>query len=98
MNIDDRIEREQEIRMGVGAGTVITVLGPIIQERVDRLITELMDAPPELNSLLNIRAQIKESYRILKELERAKANGEEAADFLDAFSKSGAAVRDADDQ
>lgn len=68
----------EEVRRGVGAGTLASVLSPIIDKKVDDLLTALDACEPELNQLLDIRAKLAAVRSIKKDLQRAMQVGHEA--------------------
>jgi len=75
------IRRVEQIQ-GVGAETMLRVLSPVMERRVEELLRRLLQAPPELNILLDIRAQLSEAWRIQKELKAVQLNGKEASEAL----------------
>lgn len=75
-------ERRSEQLAGVGADTLLRVLQPLIERRLEGLLIELKDAEPALNTLLNLRAQIGEVMRIKQELEYLKTRGREASEVV----------------
>ena len=80
--IEDR--RGQQIQ-GIGSETLLRVLDPIIDVRINALQVELFQAKPELNTLLDIRARLAELVRIKAELVSVKSLGKEAGDALTAI-------------
>lgn len=80
---DRRIEQLQ----GVGAETLLRVLGPVIQEQYDKLIIELITCDPTLEKLLKVRGEIAAIHRIKTELSHVANRGKEASEALqDIFS------------
>ena len=74
---------------GVGADTVLRALGPLIDRRMDSLILQLIKTNPDYDTLLDLRAQISEVYRIQSELKSIKEAGKEAGEALsEIFSPS----------
>ena len=64
---------------GIGAQTLLEILGPLAAERKERLLDVLASAPPRLEVLLDVRARLVELHRITKELDRVKREGADAA-------------------
>jgi hypothetical protein len=73
---------QDEVRKGVGSDTLLRTLGPILETRLESYLTALDQAPPDLATLLDLRAKIS-TLRILKrELEQAVRVGFEASQKL----------------
>lgn len=72
----------EEVRRGVGAGTLASVLGPILDKKLEDLLTALDAAEPELTKLLDLRAKISTLRNLRKDLQRAMAVGREAGEKL----------------
>ena len=68
---------------GVGAETLLRVLGPVIQDQFDKLVMELITCEPTLEKLLKVRGEIAAFYRIKNELGHVANRGKEAAEALD---------------
>ena len=64
---------------GIGAQTLLEVMGPLVENRTRRLLDALAAAPPRLEVLLDIRGRLAELHRIGQELERVKREGADAA-------------------
>ena len=76
-------QKRSEQFAGVGADTLLRVLSPVIDRRMESLILQLCDCEPEFDKLIDLRAQIKEVYRIKKELEAVRMVGKEAGAALE---------------
>jgi hypothetical protein len=71
-----------EVTKGVGSDTLLRTLGPHYDAQFESLLTALEKAPANLETLLDLRAQIK-AYRVLKrELSQAIRVGHEAGQRL----------------
>lgn len=71
-----------EVRRGVGAGTLISVLDPVLDRRLEQLLAALESAEPELNRLLDLRAKIASLRALKRELAQAAQTGHEAGEKL----------------
>lgn len=78
----EAVARKQEHVEGVGAETLLGVLGPVMEKRLKSLVVQLIQQPPDYDNMLNLRAQITEVYRIQSELESVKSRGKEAGEAL----------------
>lgn len=74
--------RRSEQIDGVGADTILRVLGPVIERRMESLLLALIKAPADYDTMLDLRAQISEVYRIQHELKQLKERGKEANEVL----------------
>jgi hypothetical protein len=81
-SLTDFEERRVEQLQGVGADTLLRVLGPVIQEQRDALILKLIQCEPTLEALLSVRGELSAFHRISKELESLSQKGKEASDVL----------------
>ena len=75
-------EAHSQAAKGVGAQTILEILGPIVEERTTKLLDALAAAAPNLPVLLVIRAKLAEVRRIQKELKRVYRDGADAAKAL----------------
>ena len=75
------IRRDEQIS-GVGAETLLRTLSPIIERRLEELTIKLIQAPPDLNQLLDLRAQFAEVHRIKQQLRSVSDLGKEASEAL----------------
>ena len=75
-------EAHSQAAKGVGAQTILEILGPIVEERTTKLLDALAAAAPNLPVLLDIRAKLAEVRRIQKELKRVYRDGADAAKAL----------------
>ena len=82
-------QKRSEQFAGVGADTLLRVLLPVIERRLEGLLVELVQCEPEFEKLLNLRAQIAEVVRIKKELDAVRLVGREAADALEEIFQPG---------
>lgn len=80
------IRREEQVQ-GVGADTLLRVLSPLIDRRLEELTLQLIQCEPDLNRLLDLRAKFAEVHRIKKELSAVSALGKEAGEALAAIYK-----------
>jgi hypothetical protein len=71
-----------EARKGVGAETLLRVLKPILDSKLENLLSRLDQAPSDLGTLLDLRAQIKSIRSLQRELTQAAASGKEASEKL----------------
>ena len=74
--------RRSEQLAGVGSETLLRVLNPIIEKRLEEISLKLIQAEPELGKLLDLRAQFAEVHRIRRELKSVADLGKEASDAL----------------
>ena len=82
MNQQSVSDAHNQAAKGVGAQTLLEIMGPIVEERKNRLIDEFARTEPSLPILLDIRAKLLEVRRIQKELERVYRDGADAAKAL----------------
>ena len=75
-----------EVRSGVGAATLLSTLGPILDAKLELLLFSLDQAEADLNILLDIRAQIKVIRALKRELAQAAQKGQEAGEKLSKVS------------
>jgi hypothetical protein len=75
---DRRVDQLQ----GVGADTLLRVLGPVIKQQSDALLLKLIQCEPTLEKLLEIRGELAAFFRITKELEQLSSKGKEASEVL----------------
>lgn len=68
---------------GAGAATVMRTLGPAITARLAYFLKALEDAPPDLNTLLDLRAKISVMRGLERELRTQMQRGGEAAAELE---------------
>lgn len=71
-----------EVRKGVGAQTLLRVMGPVLDERLEMLLNQLDHCPPSLNELLDLRAKISYLRTLRRELNQAAQVGIEAGEKL----------------
>lgn len=71
-----------EARRGVGAATLLSTLGPVLEQRQEQLLAALEQAAPELNALLDLRAKISTIRALKRELAQAAQAGSEAGERL----------------
>ena len=67
---------------GVGAQTLLEIMGPIVEERQNKLLSALAVAAPTLPIILDLRAKLSEIRRIQEELRRVYRDGADAAKAL----------------
>ena len=67
-----------EATRGVGAETLQRTLGPSLDAQLENLLNQLTVAPPQLDTLLDLRAQIKSVRNIQKDLRDAITAGKNA--------------------
>ena len=77
----DNLANQSEI--GYAATIVTRVLAPKIERRLALLLDHFERVPPDLPSMLDLRAQIMEVWRIKKELDLAKSDGNRAVTALE---------------
>lgn len=70
------------IEIGAASDTVLKALDPIVEARLGHLLDRLAQAPAELGAILDIRAQICETWRIRKQLKEAGKNGKNAMNTI----------------
>jgi len=70
------------IEIGAASDMVLKALDPIVEMRLGHLLDRLAQAPPELGAILDIRAQICETWRIRKQLKEAGKNGKNAMNTI----------------
>ena len=75
-------EAHAQAAKGVGAQTLLEIMGPIVEERRDKLLTALAGAQPSLPIILDLRAKLSEIRRIQDELKRVYRDGADAARAL----------------
>ena len=75
-------EAHNQAAQGVGAQTLLEIMGPIVEERKDKLLTALNGAAPSLPVILDIRAKLCEISRIQDQLKRVYRDGADAARAL----------------
>ena len=68
-----------EVKAGVGAETLLRVLGPILQTRIEQALSQLEHSPNDLSTLLNLRARISVLREIQRELKSTIQIGAEAS-------------------
>jgi hypothetical protein len=68
---------------GAGAATVMRTLGPAIAARLENVLRLLENAPPDLNTLLDLRAKISVIRSLERELHTQMQRGREAAAELE---------------
>ena len=73
---------QDEVRKGVGSDTLLRTLGPILESRLEAYLTALDQAPPDLATLLDLRAKISTLRILRRELEQAVRVGFEASQKL----------------
>jgi hypothetical protein len=71
-----------ESTRGVGAATLLKTLGPLLEKRLEQLLTALDQAEPDLNKLLDLRAKILIVRLLCKELHQTVTAGLEAGERL----------------
>jgi len=72
-----------EALAGVGASTLMRTLGPVLQSRLDYVLTALEQAKPDLNELLDLRAKLCVLRQIERELQTQMQRGHEAAESIE---------------
>jgi len=75
-----------EVRSGVGAATLLSTLGPIIDQKLDLLLFNLEAVEPDLDKLLDLRARISVVRSLKRELAKAAQRGAEAGEKLSQVS------------
>ena len=73
---------------GVGADTLLNVLGPLIERRFEQVLSQLFNAPAELGGLLDARAQLKELWRVRHELTQVRQEGKDVSEALRSMYES----------
>jgi hypothetical protein len=71
-----------EVKRGVGSGTLLRTLGPIYESRLESVLNALEQAPPNLEILLDLRAKLSTLRNLKRELDNAVRVGGEAAEQL----------------
>jgi hypothetical protein len=71
-----------EVRSGVGAATLLSTLGPLLDQRLDSLLFALESTAPDLNNLLDLRARISVVRSLKRELAKVAQRGVEAGEQL----------------
>ncbi len=82
MKQEDIVNAHRQASQGVGAATLLEIMGPIVEERKNSLVDSLATSTPTLDILLDIRAKLLEIRRIQKQLERVLRDGADAAQAL----------------
>ena len=82
MNQTSISDAHNQAAKGVGAQTLLEIMGPLVEERMRRLVDDFARTEPTLPVLLDIRAKLLEVRRIQKELERVYRDGADAAKAL----------------
>ena len=75
----------REMERGATAQSVLNVLDPLLEKRLETLLDGFRQCPPELGPLLDYRASICELWRMRKELKDAGKIGKSAAAVLEAL-------------
>jgi len=83
----DKLADQSEI--GYAATIVTNVLAPKIERRLALLLDHFEHVSPDLPSMLDLRAQITEVWRIKKQLDLARADGSRAANVLETIVSGG---------
>ena len=81
INSVDRMYRSAA--KGKKAEDVLSILDPILEQRLGVLLDGFRQAPPELGALLDFRAQLCEVWRMRKELRSALLEGKSAEATLE---------------
>ena len=83
MNSEYINELRITVQKGVGASTLKEVLQPALRERQEQLLTQLTNAEPKLELLLDIRAKIAANRDWLHEIEHMEDLGRDATEVLE---------------
>ena len=79
-------EKLNEVRdiaiRGVGADTLLSVLGPLIEKRFEAVLGQLFSAAPTLENMLDARAQLRELWRVRHELQQVRQEGKDVSEAL----------------
>jgi hypothetical protein len=81
-NGDKIQELYDEASAGVGAETLLKTMEPLLERRMEVIINKLCSASPELSTLLDLRAQLAEVWRMRRELKAMASRGATAVDTL----------------
>jgi len=71
-----------EVRAGVGSETLLRVMGPILDTRIETVLNLLDHCPPNLDMLLDLRAKLTAFRMLRRELTDAVRVGREASERL----------------
>jgi hypothetical protein len=71
-----------EVKKGVGSETLLRVLGPTYDARLEALLIALDQAAPSLELLLDLRAKISVLRSLKRELSDAIRAGQEASEKI----------------
>jgi hypothetical protein len=71
-----------EARRGVGSATLLSTLGPVLDQKLEALLLHLEQAKPDLNELLDLRSRIATLRSLKRELLQAVSAGNEAGERL----------------
>ena len=83
-----------ELRRAVGAETLLKVIVPLFQDRLETLITQMAQSPADLATLLDYRAKLAEALRIIRELRALAGEKQNASQALiNIFGPQGQEVR-----
>jgi hypothetical protein len=74
----------ETINTSVGAQTILSALGPMIDRQLDGLMAQFQFVEPELGKLLDHRAKILTLWRMKQNLRQGAAKG---ADITQAFQQ-----------